>query len=335
MRIPSNRVLKSDAARRVAASENAQHVVFVYIGIMTLTAALVTVINYCLGLQIAKTGGLSNMGLRSVLSTIQSVLPMLQNALGMCLQIGYIAAMMRISRRQYASCQTLKLGFDRFWLLLRTTLLQIFIYIAACLACFWISAQIFTFLPAAATVTELIAPIMSEGTLPMDILLDDALYYQLVQVMLPLFAILGVLYLIVMIPIAYSFRLVNYIIVDKPGLPAGAVLRESRNLMKGSRFRLLKLDLGLWWWYVLSLAISLVGYGDNLLPMLGITLPMNANLAYFLFYAIFLAAQFAAFFFLRNRVEVAYVQFYDCIRPREQETGVVLGNIFQMQEEAE
>ena len=40
-------------------------------------------------------------------------------------------------------------------------------------------------------------------------------------------------------------------------------------------------------------------------------------------------------FFLRNRVEVAYVQFYDCIRTRDQETGVVLGNIFQMQEDAE
>lgn len=333
MRIPSNRVLKSDAVRRVAASENAPQVVFVYIGILTLTAALVTVINYCLGLQIDKTGGLSNMGLRSVLSTIQSVLPMIQSAVSMCLQIGYIAAMMRVSRRQYTSYHTLKLGFDRFWLLLRTTLLQIFIYIAACLACFWISAQIFTFLPAAATVAELLAPIMTEGALPMDILLDDTLYYQLVQEMLPLFAILGVLYLIVMIPIAYSFRLVNYIIVDKPGLPAGVVLKESRKLMKGNRFRLLKLDLGLWWWYLLSVVITVVGYGDSLLPMLGIALPIGADAAYFLFYAIFLAAQFAAFFFLRNRVEVAYVQFYDCIRPREQETGVVLGNIFQMQEE--
>ena len=124
MRIPSNRVLKGDAARRVAASENAGKVVSVYIGIITLTAILVTVINFCLDLQIAKTGGLSSMGLRSVLSTIQSVLPMLQSMLSMCLQIGYIAAMMRVSRRQYTSPQTLKLGFDRFWLLLRTILLQ-------------------------------------------------------------------------------------------------------------------------------------------------------------------------------------------------------------------
>lgn len=333
MRIPSNRVLKGDAARRVAASETSGNVVLVYIGILTLTAALVTVINYCLGLQIDKTGGLSNMGLRSVLSTFQSVLPMLQSVLGMCLQIGYIAAMMRVSRRQYTSYHTLKLGFNRFWLLMRTTLLQILIYIAACVACSWVAAQIFMFTPSAASFTELIAPIMTEGTLPLDIMLDDALYNQLVMAMLPMFAILAVLYAIIMVPLSYSFRMVNYIIVDKPAFPAGVILKESRRMMKGHRFRLLKLDLGLWWWYLLTVLITVVSYGDSLLPILGITLPIGADAAYFLFYILSLAAQFALFVFLRNRVEVTYVQFYDCIRPREQETGVVLGNIFQMQEE--
>jgi len=330
MRIPSNRVLKGDAARRVAASENAGKVVSVYIGIITLTAILVTVINFCLDLQIAKTGGLSSMGLRSVLSTIQSVLPMLQSMLSMCLQIGYIAAMMRVSRRQYTSPQTLKLGFDRFWLLLRTILLQSCIYLAVCMACFWLSSQIFAFTPMAASVTELLMPVMEDGMLPMEALLDETLYNQLLQAMLPVFAIFGILYAAMMIPITYSFRLVNYIIVDKPGFSAGAILRESKKLMKGHRFRLFKLDLGLWWWYALVFLSSLVGYGDSLLPLLGISLPMSETVAYFLFYGLFLISQFAIFYFLRNRVEVAYIQIYDILRPKEQENGVVLGNIFQM-----
>ena len=333
MRIPSNRVLKSDAARRVAASENAQHMVFVYIGIMTLTAALVTVINYCLGLQIEKTGGLSNMGLRSLLTTIQSVLPMIQSAFSMCLQIGYIAAMMRVSRRQYTSIQTLKLGFDRFWLLLRTTLLQICIYMAVCMACFWVTTQIFMLTPMADTAVDIMAPAIVNGSLSVDALLDETLYNQLLQAMIPLFAIFSVVYLAVLIPISYSFRMINYIIVDKPALRAGAVLKESRRMMKGHRFRLLKLDLGLWWWYLLSVFLSILGYGDSVLPMLGISLPMGQDAAYFLFYALFLIGQFAQFYLLRNRVEVSYIQFYDILRPKEQETGVVLGNIFQMQED--
>lgn len=330
MAIPSNRVLKGDAARRVAACENAKQIVFIYIGILTSLAVLVSVVNYCLGLQIDKTGGLSNMGLRSVLSTFQSVLPMVQSVISMCLQIGYIAAMMRISRRQYTSYHTLKLGFDRFWLLLRTVLLQSCIYMGVCMVAFWLAAQIFMLTPMADSAAEIMAPALANGSVSVDLLLEEPLYNQLLQTMFPMFAILGVLYLIIMIPIAYSFRMVNYIIVDKPGLSAGSILKESRNMMKGNRIRLLKLDLGLWVWYLVSFLISLVGYGDSLLPMLGISLPMGADAAYFLFYGISMAAQFAAFFFLRNRVEVAYVQFYDHIRPKEQQTGVVLGNIFQM-----
>lgn len=333
MAIPSNRVLKGDAARRVAASQNAQHVVLVYIGILTATAILVTLINFCLGLQIDKSGGLSNMGLRSLLSTFQSILPMIQSVLSMCLQIGYIAAMMRVSRRQYTSCHTLKLGFDRFWLLLRTVLLQGSLYMAICMVCLWLSAQIFAFTPMANSAAEIMAPALADGMLAIDLLLAEPLYSQLVRAMIPLFVIFAVVYLAVLIPIAYSFRMINYIIVDKPAMSAVAVLKESRNMMKGNRIRLLKLDLGLWLWYLLAVLVALVSYGDSLLPMLGISLPMSADAAYFLFYGISLAVQFAAFYFLRNPVEVSYVQFYDCIRPREQQTGVVLGNIFQMQEE--
>lgn len=335
MTIPSNRVLKGDAARRVASSENANQIIFVYIGILTLTTVLVAVINYCLGLQINQAGGLSNMGLRSMLSTIQSVLPMIQHALAMCLQIGYTAAMIRVSRRQYTSVHTLKLGFDRFWLLLRTMILQAFVYMAVCMAAFWISAQIFLFTPMADTAADIMAPAMADGMLAIDLLLEEALYNQLLQAMIPMFAIFGVLYLALLLPIAYGFRMVNYIIVDKPGLSAVAVLKESRKMMKGNRLRLLKLDLGLWLWYLLTVLIAVVGYGDSLLPMAGIALPISGEAAYFLFYGISLAAQFVLFCWLRNRVEVTYVQFYDHIRPKEQQTGVVLGNIFQMQEDNE
>ena len=335
MAIPSNRVLKGDAARRVASSENANQIIFVYIGILTLTSVLVAGINYCLGLQIAKTGGLSNMGLRSMLSTIQSVLPMLQGVLSMCLQMGYTAAMMRISRQQYTSVHTLKLGFDRFWLLLRTAILQSCLYMLACIAAFWISAQVFLFTPMADTAADIMAPAIADGMLAMDILLEEPLYSQLLQAMIPLFVIFGVLYLALLLPIAYGLRMVNYIIVDKPGLSAAAVLRESRKMMKGNRIRLVKLDLSLWLWYLLTVLTAVVGYGDSLLPMVGIALPISGEAAYFLFYGISLAVQFALFVWLRNKVEVTYVQFYDHIRPKEQQAGVVLGNIFQLQEDNE
>ena len=124
--------------------------------------------------------------------------------------------------------------------------------------------------------------------------------------------------------------MVNLLIVDKPGMRARAILRESRKMMKGNKLRLFRLDLGLWWWYLLFALSSVLCYGDSLLPMVGIPLPMSEDAAYFLFYGLFLVAQFFLVWKLRSRVEVSYALFYDIIRPKEAENGVVLGNIFQM-----
>lgn len=330
MTIPSFKILKKNASERVAASENSRKIVLVYTGIVTILAVLVTIVNYTLKLQIAQTGGLSNMGLRSVLSTVQSVLPMVQNMVVMCLELGYVAAMLRISRQQYASEKTLKLGFDRFWVMLRYTLIQGGIYMLAGMASFWIAMQIYLITPMSDSMMALVTPDMVDPAVVTEYLRDPVFTSQIVSAMLPLFLIFGILYAILCIPISYSLRMTKYVIIDKPAQGAMFAIRESRKMMRGSCIRLFKLDVSLWWWYAISFGSMVLCYGDTLLPMVGVTLPFSADVSYFLFYALFLAVQFAACCFLRNKVEVVYAQAYNALKPREKETGVVLGNIFQM-----
>lgn len=330
MTIPSFKILKKNAVERVAASENSRKIVLIYAGVVTILAALVTVGNYVLDLQIAQTGGLSNMGLRSVLSTLQSVLPMVQSLVIMCLELGYIAAMLRIARQQYASEHTLKLGFDRFFVLLRYTLIQSCIYLMAAMAAAWLAVQIFMITPLSDPCWDLLEPHLSNPDTLMGMLQDAAFSDQLMQTMWPVFLIFGGLYTALFIPISYSLRMAKYVIIDKPGQGALFALKESKKMMKGSRVRLFRLDLSLWWWYAISAFSSVLGYGDALLAAMGITLPWSDTVSYFLFYALFLMVQFLACFFLRNRVEVVYAQAYNALKPREQDNGVVLGNIFQM-----
>ena len=65
--------------------------------------------------------------------------------------------------------------------------------------------------------------------------------------------------------------------------------------------------------------------------MLGVALPVSDAVAFFGFYVLYIAASFAVHFFLRNRAEVIYALAYDAVKPEEkQDSGVVLGNIFQM-----
>ena len=69
----------------------------------------------------------------------------------------------------------------------------------------------------------------------------------------------------------------------------------------------------------------------KILSMMGIELPGNGDVWYFVFMTGYFGIHFAANYFLRSRVEVAYALAYDCLRPEEKKPeGVVLGNIFQM-----
>ena len=120
-------------------------------------------------------------------------------------------------------------------------------------------------------------------------------------------------------------------LIDRPGIGAFMALHESKLLMRKNRLNLFKLDLSLWY-YPASLALAaVIGYGDLLLPMLGVNLPLSSEVAFFGFYFLNLVCQGVVYYLLRNRVEVTYCLAYDALRPREsQENGVVLGNIFQM-----
>ena len=76
--------------------------------------------------------------------------------------------------------------------------------------------------------------------------------------------------------------------------------------------------------------VTVVCYGDILLPMVGITLPWSGTVSYFVFYVLSLILQFVVYYFFMNRVNVTYAMAYESIRPKPQETKVALGNIFDM-----
>ena len=332
MNLRNTREIKDFASRRLEESASQKQIVTIYIGLALGLTALVTVLNHVLGLQIDNFGGLSNLGKRTMLSSIQSMLPLAQSILAMCLDVGYVAAMLRIARGMYTSPQTLRLGFDRFWVLMRCAIFKGLIFTGVMIGSMYLGIVIFLMTPLAEPVQELVAPLISQMTLlDSAVMIDDTVYAQLVQAMLPCFAFGGVVLVILGGPIFYSFRMVNYVIIDKPAMGALMALRESKKMMRGHRLQLLKLDVSLWWYYLASAGALLVCYGDVLLPMLGVELPVPETVAFFGFYLLYMAASFCVHYFLRNKAEVSYALAYDAVKPEEKQSGgVVLGNIFQM-----
>lgn len=334
MNIRNIRQLKQTAACRLEQAPQAGRIVLIYGGITLAMSALVTVANYLLGLEIAQTGGLRNIGIRSVLSSLQTFLPIAQSLIAMALQLGYCNAALRIGREQYASPNSLRMGFDRFWSVLRCNILVGCTLMGGMFLSVYLAIQIFFLTPLSHTATDIIMSTvggLDPTTALENMMLDEIAYNAFLQSILPVFPILALVCFVLLAPIFYQYRMVSYVIIDNPGMGALAVLRQSRMLMRRNRFALFRLDVSLWWYYLLGVLASAVGYGDLLLPMVGITFPWPDTVGYFLFYGLYLVMQLVIFYFFLNRVSVTYALAYESLLPEKEETNaVVLGNIFEM-----
>lgn len=322
--------IKAAALRRLTDAGQAKRIAAIYAGVTLGLSALVTILGLVLEAMMSGTTGLGGMGRRTILSSVQSMLPWVVGLITMCVELGYQAAMLRVARGQYASPQTLRLGFDRFWVLLRCILLEGVILFAIAFGGIYIATMLFMLTPFSGRVMEVLSPVLENVTLlSPEMVLDEALYDQLMQAMIPAFVMCAIVVAAAAIPVLYRLRMARFVIIDKPGIGALAALRESRKMMKGNCLKLVKLDMSLWQYYIGCVFASLLCYGDVLLPMMGVRFPWSDTVSYYLFFALYLAVQFAVYYFLKNQAEVAYSIAYDSIRPKEPKTeGVALGSIF-------
>lgn len=330
--IPSPKYLKSKAARRLEAAQQQQQILLIYALIALSTSFAVTAVRYALGNQIAQTGGLHNLGLRSILSTADSVLPILQTALLMCLNLGFLAAMLRIARHQYTSPKSMLTGLQRFWVLLRSRILKTFIFFGIYILSFYFAVSLFLLSPLSETFMQYVEPMAASSNYDPQILLENAEFMRsIIPSMLPMLALFVLAIAALGIPVFYRFRLVDYLIVDFPAYGASYAMRQSRVPMRGNAFSLFKLDLSFWWYYLLEFLITGIIYLDLILAIVGIELPVSEATLFFGSFLLYLAAEFSIFYFFKNKVAVSYALAYDSLIPKpEKDTGVVLGNIFQM-----
>ena len=320
MNIRDRRAIHHAAGQSLAnAKGNPKRILLIYLGIITALSLASSLVSVLLSNRIADTGGLSNMGLRSVLSTIQSVLPMVQSLVFLGLEMGYCFVALRIARGEEFEQDTLFGGFRLFFPLLRVMLLQGFIYFAVGMLALYPSIYIFLMLPISAQFHEIVTPLAENASILTNTLaLDEVTMAAAYDAMLPMFLIYVGVALLIAIPLYYQFRMVIYRLVDQPRPGAIAALRESRIMMRRNRFALFKLDLSLWWFYGLQALVMLLCYGDVLLRLVGITLPWSGTVSYFLFLILSLALQFVVYYFAMNRVAVTYAIAYETLLPKNQ-----------------
>lgn len=320
MTIQDRRGLKAAAADALTCAPNAKQLVLLWAGVNTVLPLFVSVLSFILNTQIAQTGGLSGIGLRSVLSTAQEALSSLTSILLPFWNLGYTAAMLHVIRKQSTNSKTLLDGFRRFGPYLRLMLLMTLLFVAVGIAAFYVGITILSVTPLADPVYEIIDQSQSilSGTM------DEATLALAGRSLIPIFLICCGIALLLLIPVFYRLRMAEFCLLDSSRRSARLVMWESRKMMRRNCLQLFRLDLSFWWFYLAQVLLTALCYGDVLLPMLGVALPFSEDAAYFIFYIAALLAQFVLLYCCSNQVQATYAAFYEALRTPAQEENTLI-----------
>lgn len=283
----------------------------IYGGVSTGILLLVTAANFILQSQIAGTGGLSGLALRSTLETAIQLLQLAVNVLLPFWSFGYLFCIRQMVRGQEFGPKSLLTGFQHFAPVLRLNLLRGGYLFLMAFLCFYPSLLIFSWTPLSDDFQQIAGTLLEETST--ELVLDDAAVNAISPTLRPLLMIYGIVFLVMVVPKFYSYRMADYSLMAAPQAGAVFAIRRSTTMLYKKRLELLKLDLRFWWFYALEFASLALCYGDYLLEMLGIPLPLSPEVSYFLFYVLYLASQVALNVFARNQVEAAYCTGYECL----------------------
>lgn len=304
--ISDRRIWKDSAARSLqSASQDPKKWILIHTGVVLVAALIMMVVDYLLEQGIGDTGGLGGIGVRSVLTTAQSVMHYAQVLLLPFWQMGYTFCCLQLARGNEVRPRSLTEGFRRFGPVLRLMLLQWALYMAIAMICVYISSFIFTMLPFSASMMEALEAAMTTGELT-----EEALMQIMEDAYVPILITFSVVFIPVVLPFFYKYRMAAYCLLDDPKMGALAALRESSRMMRGNRLTLAKLDVSFWWFYLLDILVSAISYGDLLLPLVGVRLPWPEDANYFLFFIPYALCQLALYWWRRNEVEVTYAHVY-------------------------
>ena len=326
MEILNPKDLRQQAQTALRRGREPKKLIYTYAGVTLAVAVIVFLADLWLNQQIEGTGGLGNLGTRTIFETVKQMLPIGSGVISLCLNLGFLGGMMRICRGQYADQTDLKAGFRKFWPLVRLSLLEAMLIFGAVFLAMQVGSVLFMFTPWAEPLMEMMMPIYETGTLA----IEEAQLYELLEMMIPMLIIMGVLLLVILVPLLFRLRMANFFLLDDPRGKAAAAIRESNRIMKGRFFKMLKIDLSLWVYYAASIMMTLVLYSDLLLALLGIPTPMDAEIFGIAIYLVSMVMQFGIQVLLRPQAEATFLKAYDALREKKQDSSVVLGNIFDM-----
>ncbi|MBO5317070.1 MAG: DUF975 family protein [Oscillospiraceae bacterium] len=277
-------------------------------GAALLVSLVLTVLHYLLSRGIGTTGGLSGIGTRTVLTSLQTILQFAASLALPFWEVGFLFCMLRLARKEPFAPRDLTAGFRRFSVLLRLMFLEFLLYSALAFIAIQLVTLVFSLTPFSMPVMEKLSALMRDEAFLQSGTLPPELQGEIIRYLIPVYIVSGVLFLTVGIPVFYRLRFSRYVIMDTQQPRALAAMGISRRLTKGHCRQLFSLDLSYWWYYLLQIVIAAAAYADLLFPLLGIS--MEKETAFFGTFAIHLLLSLLLAWRCRAGVDGTYACFY-------------------------
>lgn len=281
----------------------------------------IALMNYVCDLMIANTGGLSGMGMRSILSTLQAALTNGLNFAFPFWNIGLVYCTLGWEKGISATPKDLLQGFRRFGSVLGLQLITGGILLILGFALFQVSSMIFMLTPFSAPFVALLEPMLQNGGLQPDALPSQEALMAMGEAMLPLIILFSVLFCAVCVIVFYRLRFAKFALMEGMGA-VGAVIHSFR-ITKKQSLKVFRLDLSFWWFYLLQILTVAISYGGLLLEVLGIILPISADASYLLFLALSNGCQCILLWQYQSHVSATYCLAYRVLSPHPSEAEEV------------
>ena len=290
----------------------------IHAGVSAGVALTVTLLQFWLEKGIANTGGLSGMGMRSVLQTAATLLSGANSMLTPFWVLGFWYAALLWAREQHARPGDLLMGLRRFWGYLGLLLYRGILVFSVALVSVYASSFLYMATPWAEPVMDFAQSVNMDmeaagaAIAQMSVAQMDAL----LETMVPMVVIWAILLVVLLVPMLYKFRLAEFFLLEDRRVSALRAMISSSRCLRKRRFKLFLLDLRFWWYYALHLLCLGVYSADLWLPLLGVSVPEGVGTLLVL-YALYLLALFAMQTFLQPRVQTAYALAYEQLRQLE------------------
>lgn len=268
-----------------------------------------------------QTGGLADIGLRSLLGTVDSVASMASSLLLPFWEVGILFTSLLIVRRQPVEFGMLNRGFRRFVPVAKYYILTALILMGAGILCSYGASFAAVFLAGPLGVTlpmeemeEMLQNVDPSAITDPETLMEWIPLEQMMPMMVLVMVLFALIYGAVLLHLHYRFFAAPYFILDAPSPRGRAALMVSTRMTKGNKWNLFKLDISLWWYHLLLLAVSALSFVPAAAILAGVPLPISAAGANVIFYLIYGAAAVGLSWWAGAYVNTVYALAYEKLR---------------------